>query len=429
MKKLKLECLALAAGLSVMACGDGDSLPTPPAGGGTTAPTAGGTTTPLPDAGAPVAAPTAPSRFLAGTRTFTPDGSQTFSYFQVVGSVDAGNELDTKKSIELTGSVKLFTLSDGSWLALGEAEAPVLTRYTVDAAGALQKRESLTLQPSGVTSFFGDVLYEATPNTVYYPDVDGHQLVVIDPVAMAVRGTIPLPATERAGYTAYYSEGYVKRDGKVLFSVGWFDWTADKIIPETGLVVIDTRTNTVERVDVDARCGGIDTPLTLANGDAYFVSNTMAASAFDLKRYEKNPCALRVRAGADKFDPDYALDLRTVVGGALAGDPIPAGGDALYLRVLDKSLATTTAQTASFELANQPAWRWVRWDLGTNTSTPLALPPAPSNTEWFQIGERVFAAEVNADYTRSVLLELNAPGGPKPALASPGYLHSLVGLR
>lgn len=101
-------------------------------------------------------------------------------------------------------------------------------------------------------------VYVASPTKVYYVDREGGQLVIIDPKAMTVEGEVKLPETIRDGYLALYSYSAIARGDKLIFSVGWFDWDNDKVLPETGLVVFDTKSDKVERFDVDDRCGGLE---------------------------------------------------------------------------------------------------------------------------------------------------------------------------
>lgn len=446
----KTKSLALIAGLSLMACGDDTSTKemldgsvgttTPDAGGGGTVPpgtdeptasTDGGMTA-MPDTGMPAmgmdaGAPVAPA-YLAATRVFTPDGTST-TYMQVLSSIEAGSQLELEKAQEFAGPAELFHIEEIGWFGVGDGEAPVLTRYTLGDDGKIQPQQALNLSSYGLQDFFADKTYYVSPTKVYYPDPDGKQLVIINPTAMTVEGVVALPQTAKEGYTPVYSYASVPRGDKLLFSVGWFDWTNDKILPETGLVVLDTTTNTVARFDVDARCGGITDPVTVSSGDTYFVSSALAGALFKLGTYATPPCALRVPANAEAFDPTYTLALSELTGGAIAGEPIPAGGNGIFLRVLDDSLVTIEADTASWEVTGEPAWGWLHWDVVTGQVTPVDLAPSTSDVNWFEIDKRVFAGQTTADYATTTLIELTAAGGPKAALTSPGFFSGLAKIR
>ncbi|XXT18870.1 hypothetical protein WME94_52450 [Sorangium sp. So ce429] len=365
--------------------------------------------------------------FVVATRVW--DDTATNSYFHVLSSLEPGTAVDPSQALEVPGSARLFAFAGLGWFGIGEAQAPTISQYTLDGS-ALVKGDAISFQPSGVQSLW-PTNYVISPTKVYHPDRAGEQIVVWNPTTMEVQGKIPLPDTHREGYLALYGYGSVLRGKTLLVSVGWVDWsTTDTILPETGLVAIDTETDTVVRFDVDDRCGGITQPVETASGDAYFVSSALAGAAYHLERLETEPCALRILKDADAFDPDFALSLGELADGAIVGDPIPAGGDSLFIRVFDESLATIAADTKMSGVTGQPAWHWWRWDTATNEAAPVGeLVPSPANVAFFEVDGRVFTIEEKNNSTESTLIELTAEGGPKLGLTTPGYLHGLAKVR
>lgn len=143
-----------------------------------------------------------------------------------------------------------------------------------------------------------------------------------------------------------------------------------------------------------------------------------------------SPCALRIPKDADAFDPDFLLSLGELANGAIVGDPIPAGGDSLFIRVFDEDLATISEETKASQITGQPAWHWWRWDTATNEVAPVGqLVPSPANVAFFEVDGRVFTIEEKNNSTQSTLIELTAEGGPKLGLTTPGYLHGLAKVR
>lgn len=365
--------------------------------------------------------------FLVGTRVW--DDSSTTSYFHVTESLEAGSELDLGRALEVPGAAKLFSIEGAGWFAIGGGEAPTITSYSLDDDGRFVEGVSISLQAHGVQSLW-DTLYVVSPTKVYYPDRDGQQLVIWNPTAMELTGSIPLPQTAREGYLSLYGYSPILRGDELLFTVGWFDWVStDSILGETGLVVIDTITDSVARFDVDDRCGGVTTGVTTASGDTYFVSSALAGVAHELGRQPTAPCALRVGAGEASFDSSYVADLGAITGATIAGEPVPAGGDAMFLRVLDAELATVDPEMATWEITGQLAWRWSRWDVTESAAAPVdSLEPGTADVLWFRIGDRVFGTETTADYAETTLIELTAAGGPQPAMTVPGFLHGVASL-
>jgi hypothetical protein len=248
---------------------------------------------------------------------------------------------------------------------------------------------------------------------------------------MQVTGSIPLPETARTGHLALYGYTPIIRGTTLLFSVGWFDWEdSDSVLPETGLVGIDTETDAVASFESDSRCAGITQAIVTASGDAYFVSSALAGAAFRLERLSTEPCALRVRAGEASFDQSYLQRLGELTGGSVAGEPVPAGGESLFLRVFDDALGAVPAGAATWELTGQAAWRWSRWNLTSNELVSIDdLQPSTADVLWFETGGKVYGTETSADYSETTLIELTAEGGPRRALTAPGFLHGLARVR
>lgn len=248
---------------------------------------------------------------------------------------------------------------------------------------------------------------------------------------MRVTGTIPLPETARDGFLSYYGLTPLLRGSKLIFSVGWFDWLiSDSILPETGLVVLDTATDTVERFDVDPRCGGVTQAIEMPEGDSYFVSSALAGATYRLGRLETEPCALRLRAGEESFDSTYLARLAELSNGGIAGEPMPGGDDRILLRVFDEALASVESGAQTWELTGQTAWRWLSWDVKTNeTTVESELAPSTADVFWFQLDGKVFASETKSDYSETTLVELSANGAPVPALTVPGFLQGIARIR
>jgi hypothetical protein len=366
--------------------------------------------------------------FLLGTRVW--DDTSTTSYFHVVPSLEGDVSVDERRALEVPGAAKLYAIEGVGWFAIGGGETPTITRYTLDDAGELNEAETVSLQSYGVESLW-DTLYVVSPTKMYYPDRDGQRLIIIDPRAMEITGEVDLGETGREGFLSLYSYSHFTRGAEILFSVAWIDWSeTDSILGETGLVVLDTETDTVSRFDVDARCGGVTTPVELSSGDVYFVSSALAAAAHRLERLPTAPCALRVPAGRDAFDLGYLESLEELTDYAIVGEPIPAGGDAVFLRAFDTELGSVSDGALTWELTSQLAWRWSRWTPSIGEVLPVdSLPPSTSDVTWFRVDGKVYGTETTSDYSETTLIELSAEGGPRRALTAPGFLHGVAKVR
>lgn len=366
--------------------------------------------------------------YLLGTRVW--DDTTITSYFHVSPSIESDTEIAASRALEVAGSAKLFGALEVGWFAIGGGEAPTITRYTLDDDGLLEEGDSISLQDYGVESLW-DTVYIVSKTKAYYPDRANNQLIVWNPSAMEVSGSIELPETKRDGYLSLYGYAPIMRDHLLLISVGWFDWEEnDSVLAETGLVQIDTETDSVVGFETDERCGGITQPITTASGDTYLVSSALAGAAHRLDRLSTKPCALRVRADQTSLDADYLQELAVLTDGSIAGEPIPAGENAIFLRVLDESLASIEDESLTWELTGQSAWRWARWQLGTTEVEAIdSLEPSTSDVVWFQVDGRAYGTETTTDYAETTLIDLSAESGPIPALTAPGFVHGVTRIR
>lgn len=376
-------------------------------------------------------APAEGPAYIVSTRVFSPDVDARTSFFYVVDSLDAGTTIDESKGLELPGSARLFANEDTGWVAIGSGEDATITRYTVGPDG-LVPGARMSLQPQGINSHWSDDLYFVSRTKLYYPDRTNQQLVIINPEEMTITGTIPLPAeAAREGYEPNYSYEAIYRGDLLLFTIGWFDWTNDRILGETGLVVVDTTTDQVLRVDVNDSCGGITTPVNLASGDTYLLASALAAANHRLERLAKEPCALRILADEDSFDASYQRPLGELVGGALAGEPVHAGRDSLYFRVFNEGAATVEDGQFSWDLTGQSVWSWVRWDVSQDSAVADdTLLSSTADVVWFRADQRTFGMEsLDEEYSRTRLIELSTPEGAVERLTAPGFLQGLARAR
>jgi len=372
--------------------------------------------------------PDAGAAFVLGTRVW--DDTSITSYFHVVSSLAAGTEINESRALELPGAAKLVSLPDVGWFGIHSGEAPIVTRYTLDASDRLVEGKSMSFANYGVEGLW-DTHYVVSSTKAYYADRAGKQLIIWNPSTMKVQGTIPLPDTARDGYLALYGYAPIVRGTSILISVGWFDWDVnDSVLGETGLIEVDTETDSVVGFEVDDRCGGVTQPITLASGDTVLASSALAAVAHRLDRLPTTPCALMVREGEKTFDADYRGELDALSGFDIVGEPVPAGGNAVFLRAFDDSLADVVEDGATWETTGLVAWRWLRWEAGTDdVETVSELEPATSDVVWFQTDGRVYGMQTTDTYSESTLVELGGAGGPEDRIVAPGFLHGVARVR
>src|SRR5690606_36833883 len=205
---------------------------------------------------------------------------------------------------------------------------------------------------------------------------------------------------------------------------------SDSVLGETGLVEIDTRTDTVVGFEVDDRCGGVTQPITLPSGDTLLASSALAAVAHWLDRLATPPCALMVRKGETRIDADYFGDLVRLTDFDLVGEPVPTGASSVFLRAFDETLEDVVEDGFTWETTGQVAWHWLRWDVESDEVVRVSeLEPATADVVWFQTDGHVYGMQTTDSYSESTLIELSAKSGPERRLVAPGFLHGVTRVR
>jgi hypothetical protein len=306
-------------------------------------------------------------RHALSTTVFQADGQTS-----LVGLVDdpaAPGVFDVTTALEVGGSAALFGDDGRNVFSLGSSDSATVTRYELSPTGQLSERGSLSLQPYGITSAFKrpELVPMISATKAYWVDDGSAQVVVWNPEAMTLTGTISLAAAQREGWVLEVGQA-VARDGLLFISANYRD-DADGEAGEAVAIVIDTLTDAVVEVATDVRCGGT---LDIARGPAgelYFASNTLAASFYALGRFEgyPGPCVLRIAPGEQTFDPGYYVSMLELTGGRAAGQLVLGASGrafllALHTDLLAEPLGPDSELFAPYEAA---AWRWWSVELGS----------------------------------------------------------------
>lgn len=376
--------------------------------------------------GDPDAAPAAPLYVIDST-TFTDTGSTT--YFSQTASLGAGTEIDYAKALEVGGSAKLYAPAGVGWFGLGGGEAPTITRYELGPGDTLVAGTSISLQPQG-TTFLGDTVVFVSPTKAYYFDSPNLQLVIWNPTAMTVDGTIDLGQVAREGFTAQFDLNPLLRDdGTLLLPISWSNFEALTAYPATGLAVIDTATDSVRTVTTTDRCHGVRWSAITPDGALYAASAPFYAAQQRVKREGAPPCVLRIQPGADDFDPTFTQVLADLAGGRVAGGIAPGPAGQLFFRALDPAVPVGPDADVN-AIWSAASWQWWRWDLAANTATEVTtLPLSAAGGLTYRIDDKVFATDSAADWSSTTLIDMTAAGGPAPALTARGYVYGVARLR
>jgi hypothetical protein len=371
-------------------------------------------------------------RHALSTTVFQPDGQTS-----LVGLVDdpaQAGVFDATTALEIGGSAALFGDDGRNVFSLGSSDSATVTRYELGDSGQLIERGSLSLQPFGIMSAFKrpELVPMISPTKAYWVDDVSAQVVVWNPEAMTVGGTISLSAAVRQGWVLELGQA-VLRDGFLFISANYRD-DADGEAGEAVAIVIDTASDAVVQVATDTRCGGT---LDIARGQAgelFFASNTLAASFYALGRFPNYPapCVLRVAPGAQTFDPDYYVSMLDLTGGLAAGQLVIGRGGrafllALHPELLDEPIGPDTELFAPYEAG---AWRWWSVDLGNTPAVLVEDSPARSaSNRVLSAGGLEYIANLDPDTGSTTLMVPESDGRLSQGLEVTGYPYGLIQLR
>lgn len=151
--------------------------------------------------------------------------------------------------------------------------------------------------------------------------------------------------------------------------LSWANPTQGTTPQRTGVLVVNTDSDTVIAFHEDERCDMAGDIVVDDNGDLYFGTTYSA----DLSSLRAGPlgCALRIKAGQDAFDPDYLFVYRDAglpdVANILAPSPVPGHA---YVTFLDESLADWSPESTDEFYSN--VWHVYEIDLANKTSVRRA---------------------------------------------------------
>ena len=376
---------------------------------------------------------------------------------QVYGNMGAAtttvalvDDATTPRDISIAGGVSfggrgnIFGLPGTGYFFTGSNEGPTITRYAVGADGKAAKSCTADSPPAcsisfgakGVTSIepYPGIFQFVSETKAYYFDYLAPQVIIWNPKEMTITGTIPLTDYKRDGWIASMATSAVKRGTDIVFTVSYFKKAPNEEYDKTvALGFLDTTKDTVSAPVWDTRCSFAAVPVVLPSGDIYYASEVYTAAVKYIYGEARGgpSCVLRVKAGARDFDKTYVFNIEEVTK-APAGSLHPGYGSRAYVRTLDLSAYKVGSATSPGRLIMQPVWRWKEIDLASAlpTATDVAgTGLSAARVLIYSFDGKDWTNETKADFSKSTLVDLSAPGGAKNGISILGNPFNVIRLR
>jgi hypothetical protein len=299
--------------------------------------------------------------------------TDSITYVNALSSLD-DVELDLKKALEYPGGRATVAANDGKLYVAGPDSA-VVERFEVHDDGSFHKAGEVSFLNYGVAELTLDPWGNTfiSPTKAYLFNSSDGTAIVWNPRTMEIEGEVD------TGGESFVREGMeiqatpaVVRGNRLYLAISWNNWDTYEFSEEQYLAVYDTDEDRLIELIPEKRCPALSNRIDSdEDGNLYF-SNWIYSVGATLTRDGAPSCALRVKAGEERFDPDWifrypdAADGREGAMFAYLGD-----GRSLFSAFYDERV-TIDQDTVPSDLVAEPAWRlWVS-DLDGKNAEPVS---------------------------------------------------------
>lgn len=370
--------------------------------------------------------------YAIGGYFIDPDGNW-LAYLATVDDLSAAGQVDVDGAIEFPDDMVYGSPGDGA-VYVGDGGRPVIQKWVLGEGDRLEKAAEMGIGQYGIETGIGalEAMHFVSAEKAYFIDPGTLQAVVWNPTTMETVEAISLAGFAIDGMFNALSS--VHRDGDRLLIWGRYWREDDTAAPLTRLAMLDVKTDAVTYAD-DERCGNITFEATDSAGNLYLASHPVQAASVTAGAAgdpAAGACILRVKAGADDFDPDYMVDLNALVGGT-AATIMPGPGDTAFILVWEGDPFTPD----NFFMAHRlDSWAFHSIVLGDEADTLTRVPGIPLQGGYASAftadvdGVEVpFMVSVDGDFEQGTLYDMSDPGAFRAALQVPGFPGQAIRLR
>lgn len=357
----RLTCFAGAVALgapSVGCSGDGDETTTLRDDGGSAG---DGSAT-----GAPPSAAQGPAILVTG---LIPSLDGFVLYVGALPELPTG-ELSYSRFREFTAQDG-YVYTHGGYVYVWDGQAREMTRFSVDEAYELVEgpRVSFAARLPGSSHHVF-----ISPTRAYSLSSDLDEVLVWDPEAMLITGSIPMQMPQRPATMesfAYYSPGQIMGD-KVIWEVVSADSNDNIAHPSTLLAIANTDNEEPVRFIEDTRCVGGGGGRVDEQGNYYVRAGALWGqyAAFGEGSQSVRTCLLRINAGEETFDPDFMVDFRELTGSYVNYPWFHVAGSRYLAHAWDPALPLPATVDEYYAPEAGPQFRQLLVDVEARTAEP-----------------------------------------------------------
>jgi len=355
-------------------------------------------------------------------------GDQDETYLVTSTSFDAATTIDSTSGPKLLGGV-VPTVHGGAVFAPDDS-GPVITRFDVGADDRLRAGQQLSFAGVGMTELFSWHIYVVSDTKGYVFDPAGSRIIVWNPSTMELTGAqIDLPMIVREGWLpnlVFEHSGPVRRGSTLLVPLGWQDLDFNSRYA-SGVLAIDTDTDSVVSMDEDERCGETYATVTAPDGAVYFFPPDWTSAPHYFADLHQPTCVLRVPVGSTSFEEGFALDLSQLGSGLAASGAVPDGASGFLFTSVDSEL---------WDDGNNEAgafWKAWHYDFTTEQSRPIETLPAWSGQLYYvNVGGKFFVPywqETETGDETTIYRVGTGNADPEPLFSFDGNWYGLARLR
>ncbi|MEM9727279.1 MAG: hypothetical protein AAF997_01755 [Myxococcota bacterium] len=376
--------------------------------------------------------PEDPFYVLCGTLP-TPDGGSTYAAIEPEISSDI--DIDVAQTLEIPGFGACLPGAGGTGTIFTASGAgPIFSKWNVRADGSFEEAGRVSFANLGVqstrTAISGTHFISETK--AYFLDSDSQQLIVWNPDALEIVGTISLAPLLSLGPEGSLPEfaTAIGVDDQVLILGGFADLRTTYATEGIAVGFIDPTTDTFSSTSYDPSCGNVGSPQVYPDGTIYLASNARMADAYYLG--EENafaPCLARILPGETEVDTSFTRPLEALTGTALTANLLRGPGLSGFVAAYDETIIPIDPMNV---LRQIPSWRLYSVDDitagegATVTVVDGLAPSSPLFRTGFSTDGRTLVPVFSDDFGETLVFDITDGSAEDPLFFTPGVLRAII---